>query len=168
MAGGDHGGVVGEGLAALEIEPSDAFVDEFGQVGSAVLEGGRDLAAEVIDVGQVGDEVAAEAAAAHGLAQLLELGLRGGLLLRQFGGRSRVLLRRLRRGFRLIGVELEEEGAGVEGEVEGTEVVVEVVEAEAEGVDGGGEGAQLGHRSHHRRILSVQHYMGIQFPSGCN
>lgn len=68
MAGGDHGGVVGEGLAALEIEPSDAFVDEFGHVGSAVLEGGRDLAAEVIDVGQVGDEVAAEAAAAHGLA----------------------------------------------------------------------------------------------------
>jgi len=58
---------------------------------------------------------------------------------------------------------LEEEGAGIEGEVEGTEVVVEVVEAEAEGVDGGGEGAQLGHRSHHRRILSVQHYMGIQF-----
>lgn len=68
----------------------------------------------------------------------------------------------------MIGVELEEEGAGIEGEVEGTEVVVEVVEAEAEGVDGGGEGAQLGHRSHHRRILSVQHYMGIQFPSGCN
>lgn len=68
VACGDHGGVVGEGLATLEIEPSDAFVDKLGQVGSAILEDRRDLATEGVDVGQVGDKVAAEAAAAHGLA----------------------------------------------------------------------------------------------------
>lgn len=68
MACGDHGGVVGEGLATLEIEPSDAIVDELGHVGSAILEGRGDLPTEGIDVGQVGGKVAAEAAAAHGVA----------------------------------------------------------------------------------------------------
>lgn len=156
VAGGDHGGVVGEGLATLEIETPDAFVDELGDVGSAVLEGGRDPPAEGVDVGEVGDEVSAEAAAAHGVAELLELGLGGGEALRQFGRRLRTLLRKRRRGYRSmargLGIGLEEESADVEGEVEGMEVVVEVEDAAAEGVDGGGEGGQLGHRSLHRRI----------------
>lgn len=39
VACGDHGGVVGESLATLEIEPSDAIVDELRHVGSATLEG---------------------------------------------------------------------------------------------------------------------------------